>query len=67
MRYAFNHDVAAENEVDRMFGAPEGVPAAYVLAAMSNSTPMIYSSMDVEGLKGKLSFFNHRKLDFSPA
>ena len=22
--------------------------------------------MDVEGLKGKLSFFNHRKLDFSP-
>lgn len=66
LRYAFNHDVAAENEVDRMFGAPEGVPAAYVLAAMSNSTPMIYSSMDVEGLKGKLSFFNHRKLDFSP-
>ena len=65
LRYAFNHDVAAENEVDKMFGASEGTPAAYVLASMLNGTPMIYSSMDVEGLKGKLSFFDYKKLTFS--
>ena len=63
--YVFNHDVAAENNVATMFGAPEGVPAAYVLASMLNGTPMIYSSMDVEGLSGKLSFFNYMTLDFS--
>lgn len=65
LRYVFNHDVAADNNVATMFGAPEGVPAAYVLASMLNGTPMIYSSMDVEGLSGKLSFFNYMTLDFS--
>ncbi len=65
LRYAFNHDVAAENDVEKMFGASEGTPAAYVLASMLNGTPMIYSSMDVEGLSGKLSFFNYRTLTFS--
>ena len=67
LRYVFNHDVAAENNVATMFGSPEGVPAAYVLASMLNGTPMIYSSMDVEGLSGKLSFFDYRTLDFSTA
>lgn len=67
LRYVFNHDVAAENNVATMYGSPEGVPAAYVLASMLNGTPMIYSSMDVEGLSGKLSFFNYMKLDFSTA
>lgn len=67
LRYAFNHDVASENAVDTMFGAPEGVPAAYLLAAMTNGIPMIYSSMDVEGLSGKLSFFDYRILEFSPS
>ena len=67
LRYVFNHDVAAENNVATMFGSPEGVPAAYVLASMLNGTPMIYSSMDVEGLSGKLSFFDYRSLDFSAA
>ena len=67
LRFVFNHDTAAENNVATMFGAPEGIPAAYVLASMLNGTPMIYSSMDVEGLSGKLSFFNYRKLDFSAA
>lgn len=62
LRYAFNHDVAAENDVDRMYGAPEGTVAAYALAAFSGATPMVYSSMDVDGLKGKLSFFSHRTL-----
>ncbi len=32
---------------------------------MLNGTPMIYSSMDAEGLSGKLSFFEYRTLDFS--
>lgn len=65
LRYAFNHDVAADNDVDKLFGSPEAVPAAYVLASMLNGTPMIYSSMDVKGLSGKLSFFNYAPLDFS--
>lgn len=59
MRYAFNHDVASENSVDTMYGGTDGTDgtvAAYVLAAFSGGVPMIYSSMDVEGLKGKLSF-----------
>lgn len=67
MRYVFNHDVAAENDVATMFGSREGIPAAYVLASMLNGTPMIYSSMDVEGLSGKLSFFNYTSLNFSSA
>lgn len=67
MRYAFNHDVASENDVASMFGGTDGTVAAYVLAAFSGGVPMIYSSMDVEGLKGKLSFFtnSHRDLKFS--
>ncbi|MBO4966285.1 MAG: alpha-amylase [Muribaculaceae bacterium] len=65
MRYAFNHDVASENDVARMYATPEGTRAAYVIAVFSGGTPMIYSSMDVEGLSGKLSFFNHRDLKFS--
>lgn len=65
LRYAFNHDVAAENEVDKMFGSADAIPTAYVLASMLNGTPMIYSSMDVKGLTGKLSFFNYNPLDFS--
>lgn len=65
LRYAFNHDVAADNNVATMFGTSEGVKAAYVLASMFNGTPMIYSSMDVEGMTGKLSFFDYKSLDFS--
>lgn len=67
LRFAFNHDVAATNNVDTMFGTPEGVPAAYVLASMLNGTPMIYSSMDVEGLIGRQSFFDYNPLTFSDA
>lgn len=67
LRYVFNHDVAAENNVATMYGTPEGARAAYVVASMLNGTPMIYSSMDVEGLSGKLSFFEYRTLDFSSA
>lgn len=65
LRYAFNHDVAADNDIDKLFGSAEAIPAAYVLASMFNGTPMIYSSMDVKGLSGKLSFFNYNTLNFS--
>lgn len=65
LRYAFNHDVASENDFDTLFGNIEGIPAAYVLASMLNGTPMIYSAMDAEGLSGKISFFDYRELSFS--
>ena len=65
LRYVFNHDVAAENNVATMYGSWDAVPAAYVMAAMLNGTPMIYSSMDVENMSGKLSFFEYKTLDFS--
>lgn len=67
LRYAFNHDVAAENDVATMYGGQDGTVLAYLLAAFSGETPLIYSSMDVEGLSGRLSFFGnaHRKLSFS--
>ena len=65
LRYAFNHDVVAENEFDRYFGSADGVKAAYALAAMLGGTPMIYSGMDADNVKGKLSFFNYSPLTFS--
>lgn len=67
LRYAFNHDVAAENDVATMYTNQNGTILAYVLATFSGQTPMLYSSMDVEGLKGKLSFMSsaHRTLKFS--
>ena len=65
LRYAFNHDVAAENNVSTYFGSVDAIPAAYVCASMLNGTPMIYSGMDATGISGELSFFYYRALDFS--
>lgn len=67
LRYAFNHDVAAENNVATMYTNQNGTILAYLLAAFTGETPLLYSSMDVEGLSGTLSFFNnaHRKFTFS--
>lgn len=65
LRYVFNHDTAADNDVAKMYGSADALPAAYVAAAMLNGTPMIYSSMDVEGLSGKLSFFDYRDFSYS--
>lgn len=65
LRFAFNHDTAADNDIDKMFGSVEAIPAAYVAAAMLNGTPMVYSAMDAEGLSGKLSFFDYKALNFS--
>ena len=65
LRYVFNHDVAAENDVAKMYGSAEGRIAAYVAATMLNGTPLIYSSMDVEGESGKQSFFTYGAKTFS--
>ena len=65
LRYVFNHDVAAENSINAMYGSLDAIPAAYVCAAMLNGTPMLYSSMDATGLSGTQSFFNYTKLTFS--
>ena len=65
LRYIFNHDVMAENSIDTYYGSIEALPAAYVCASMLNGTPLIYSGMDAEGLKGTQSFFNYTKLTFS--
>lgn len=62
LRYAFNHDVAAENDFASYFSSPEGIPGAYVLAAFLHGTPMIYQPMLTENLSGTLSFFNYRTL-----
>lgn len=65
LRYTFNHDYAAENSVSQTYGSPDAIPAAYVLTAMLHGTPMIYSSMDAEGVSGTLSFFNYAPLEWS--
>lgn len=65
LRYTFNHDYAAENSVSQTYGSTDAIPAAYVLTAMLHGTPMIYSSMDAEGVSGTLSFFNYTQLDWS--
>ena len=65
LRYVFNHDVMSENPIDSYFGSIDALPAAYVCASMLNGTPLIYSGMDAEGLKGNQSFFNYKTLTFS--
>ena len=65
LRYVFNHDTMSENPVDSYYGSINALPAAYVCAAMLNGTPLIYSGMDGEGLKGTQSFFNYKTLTFS--
>lgn len=66
LRYTFNHDFAAENSINKTYGALEGIPAAYVLTAMLDGTPMIYSSMDAaNNFSGTLSFFNYNQMTWS--
>ncbi len=65
LRYTFNHDFAAENSIDATYGSIEAIPAAYVLTAMLNGTPMIYSAMDADNLSGTLNFFNYQPMTWS--
>lgn len=63
LRYALNHDVAAENSPSALYGSADAVAAAYVMAAMVNGTPMMYSSMDSG--PARLSFFDYNPLTWS--
>lgn len=65
LRYVFNHDTMSENPIDSYYGSIDALPAAYVCASMLNGTPLIYSGMDAEGLKGTQSFFNYKTITFS--
>lgn len=67
LRYVFNHDTMSENPIDSYYGSINALPAAYVCASMLNGTPLIYSGMDAEGLKGTQSFFNYKTITFSDA
>lgn len=66
LRYVFNHDVMAENAIDKYFGSLNALPAAYVCASMLNGTPMIYSGMDATGLTGTQNIMGYQQLTFSP-
>lgn len=65
LRYVFNHDVMAENAIDKYFGSIDALPAAYVCASMLNGTPMIYSGMDASGLTGVQNILSYKQLTFS--
>lgn len=64
MRYAINHDVAAENTVASLYGSVEGELAAFVITAMLDGVPMLYSSQETP-YTGTLSFFNYNVLDWN--
>ena len=65
LRYVFNHDTMSENPIDTYYGSIDALPAAYVCASMLNGTPLIYSGMDAQGLKGTQSFFNYKTITFN--
>jgi glycosidase len=64
MRYALNHDVAAENNIATLYGSRQAVEAAYVLASMIDGVPMIYSEQESTVESGALSFFNYNALSW---
>jgi len=64
MRYAINHDVAAENNVESLYGSARGEVAAFVLTTMLDGVPMIYSSQETS-YTGTLSFFDYNPLDWN--
>lgn len=61
MRYAINHDVAAENTVASLYGNHDAMIAAYALTAMIGGVPMIYSAQE-SNYSGKISFFDYNPL-----
>lgn len=66
MRYALNHDVAAETSVRDLYGSQEGMMGAQVLAMMLDGTPMIYDAQEID-YSGTISFFDYSKKTFSAA
>lgn len=65
MRYAVNHDVAAESSISSLYGSEKGVEAAYVLAMMLDGIPMIYSSQEIDDYSGTVSFFDYGAKTFN--
>lgn len=61
LRYAVNHDTASESSLDNLYGGEEATIAAYVVAAMMDGIPMIYSSQETD-YRGTMSFFNYNPL-----
>lgn len=65
MRYVYNHDVASENTLNDLYGAVDALPAAYVLTAMLDGVPLLYSSMEtVINGNSSLSFFTYNPLQW---
>lgn len=63
LRYAVNHDTAAESSLTSLYGGEEAAIAAYVVAAMMDGVPMIYSSQETS-YPGTMSFFNYNPLSW---
>lgn len=63
MRYAINHDTAAEKSVAALYGNDKAEEAAMVLAMMLDGTPMIYSAQEIS-YTGTLDFFNYSTKTF---
>lgn len=66
MRYVNNHDVFSQSSLTSLYGSVDAQPAAYVLTAMLEGIPLIYSSMETKQ-NGPLSFFNYNPLEWDEA
>lgn len=64
MRYAINHDTAAESSVNALYGGADAEEAAMVLAMMLDGTPMFYSAQEID-YSGTLSFFDYSSKTFN--
>lgn len=60
MRYVNNHDVAMSYSMNSLYGSVDALEPAYVLTAMLDGIPLLYSSMEtvLEG-RSTLSFFSY--------
>lgn len=66
LRYALNHDVAAEKSASALYGSDDAMMAAQVVAAMLDASPMVYSGQVVD-YSGTLSFFDYSAKTFNQA
>lgn len=66
MRYAINHDTAAESSVNSLYGGDAAEEAAMVLAMMLDGVPMFYSAQEID-YTGTLGFFDYSTRTFDSA
>lgn len=64
MHYSINHDTAAENTIQELYGSQEGAEAAYAIALFMGGTPMFYTSQLID-YSGKASFFTYQNSTFN--